>query len=172
MKGLPYSMSRAPALQSSIIKRTIVARDLELTVDGAAGVGFGSVVLAGLPEGNLLLLGATAYMQFTGPTAAGLVDTWEGDYAVGTTPASDATLTAADIDIIGATALAAAVAEASARTRGVSVTATNGTVLDNTDGSLEVNLSLLIDDAHISADGVVMTVNGELHLSYIMLGDD
>ena len=98
-------------------------------------------------------------------------DTWAGDYAVGTTPAGDGTLTGADIDIIGSTPLAAATAEVSPRTRGVGVTATNAAVLDNTDGSLELNLSLLIDDADISGT-VPITATGEIYVSYVVLGDD
>ena len=171
-KGLPRSRANAAPALADVVRTTIPVRNKTLTVDGATGVGFGSVVIGDLPAGNILLLGATAYFTFTGPTSADLADTWSGDYGVGTTPADDGTLTAADIDIIGSTAVGPAVAEASPRTRGVSVTATNGAVLDNTDGSLELNLSLLVDDANIGADGIDMDVDGELHLAYIVLGDD
>jgi hypothetical protein len=165
-------MSRGAPQRQEIIKQTIVVRDGALTVDGATGVGFGALVIGDLPEGNILLLGAVGYFTFAGPTSADLADDWEGDYGVGTTPADDATITAADIDVIGSTAIVAATAEASPRTRGVGVTATNAAILDNTDGSLELNLSLLIDDADIGADDIIMTVNGELFLAYIVLGDD
>lgn len=171
-KGLPRSMSRGNPLKQEIIRQTFVVDDATLTVDGATGVGFGSVVIGDLPAGNILLLGAVSYMQFTGPTAAGLTDTWEGDYGIGSTPASDATITNGDVDIIPSTAIAAATAEASPRTRGVSTTSLNGAILDNTDGSLELNLNLLVDDASISADDINMTVNGELILLYAVLGDD
>jgi hypothetical protein len=172
-KGLPRSMSRGSASRQEVVKQTIAVRNASLTLDGATGVGFGSVVIGDLPEGNILLLGAVAYFAFAGAGGqATLSETWNGDYAVGTTPASDGTLSAADIDIIGSTPTTVAVAEVSPRTRGVSVTATNVAVLDNTDGSLELNLSLLIDDADVSADDLVFTVNGELHLAYILLGDD
>lgn len=171
-KGLPRSTSRGAPQRQEIIKQTITIRDLPVTVDGATGVGFGSAVAGDFPEGNILFLGAVSYIQATGPTSASLGDTWNGDYGFGTTPAGDATITGADIDIIGSTPIGPAVAEASPRTRGTSVTATNAAVLDNTDGSLEINLNLLVDDADIGADDLVFTVNGELHLSYIVLGDD
>jgi len=171
-KGLPRSLSRGSPQRQEIVKQTFTVRDAALTVDGATGVGFGSVVIGDFPQGNILILGAVGYMQFTGPTSASLADTWNGDYGIGTTPASDATITAADIDIVGSTPVGPAVAEASPRTRGISVTATNAAVLDNTDGSLEINLSLLVDDADISADDLIFTVNGELHIVYIVLGDD
>lgn len=147
----------------------ITVNDATLTVDGASGVGFGTVVIGDLPEGNILVFGVVAYMQFTGPTSGDLDDDWEGDYGIGTTPASDATLSGADVDLIASTAVAAATAEASPETRAALVPSA---VFDNTDGSLEINLSLLVDDANIGADDIDFTVNGRVHLAYIKLGDD
>ena len=172
-KGLGRSLNRGPALQQNITKQTFVLDALALVIDGAAGVGFGSVVLGGLPEGNLLFLGATSYLAISGPGSdAGLVDTFEGDYGVGTIPMSDATLGGGDVDIIQSTAMAAAVAEVGPRTRGTSLAADTGEIHDNTDGSLELNLNVLVDDAHISADGIAFTATGELQLVFVMLGDD
>ena len=168
-KGLPRSLSRGAPQRQEMIKQTFLVRDATLTVDGATGVGFGSVVIGDFPQGNILFLGAVSYMQFTGPTSASLGDTWNGDYGVGSTPAGDATITGADVDIIPSTAVGPAVAEASPRTRGANATQV---MLDNTDGSLEINLNLLIDDADISADGIDITVNGEIQLLYSVLLDD
>ncbi len=171
-KGLKRSLSGATQ-DHVIIKQKILVRAKTLTVAGATGVGFGSLQIGDFPEGNVLFIGAVGYMQFTGPTSGSLVDTWEGDYGIGTTPASDGTLTAGDVDVVPSTALAAATAEASPRTRGAQADgALAGQIFDNTDGSLELNLNLLIDDADISADGIVMTVNGDLFISFTMLGDD
>lgn len=169
MKGLPRSMSRGAPQRQEIIKQTVLVRDVTITVDGATGVGFGTAVVADLPEGNILFLGAVAYMQFTGPTSADVDNAWQGDYGVGTTPAGDATLAGADVDLIASTALAAATAEASPRTRGTNATQA---ILDNTDGTLEINLSLLVDDAHIGADDLAFTANGEIVLLYSVLADD
>ncbi len=171
-KGLPRSLSRGPLNRQEIVKQTI-GINTTVTVDGASGVGVGTVVIGDLPEGNILLLGAVAYLTFTGPTSADLADDWEGDYGIGTTPADDATITGADVNIIPSTAIAAATAEASPTTRGVQADgAFCGVVLDNTDGSLELNLSLLIDDADIGADGIDVTAVGQLYLIYSVLGDD
>lgn len=57
----------------------------------------------------------------------------------------------------------------SPRARGTNATQA---ILDNTDGSLELNLNLLIDDANISADSQSLTASGELHIVYSVLGDD
>ena len=150
-----------------------VASGLAISVDGAAGIGFGSAVIGNLPEGNLLFQGAVVYMIFAGSGSdPNLIATWVGDFSVGTTPADDGTLSAGDVDILASTPLAAATAEVSPRTRIASVDAAVGVILDNTDGSLELNLNLLIDDLSIDADGVAILATGELHVVLAVLGDD
>lgn len=172
-KGLTRSLSRGTALIQHVIKQTIVVEDLSLVVTSVStAVGFGSVVAEGLPEGNILLLGAVGYLKFDGSGSdANLTATWEGDFSVGTAPVTDTDLTdPSDIDILPSTELAAATAEIGVRTRAA---AAAGTMIDNTDGSLEVNINALIDAADITDDeSVTLTVNGEIYLSYVMLGDD
>lgn len=169
MKGLVRSLSRGASKDQVAKTKAIVVEDLAVTVDGATGVGFGTAVLGDFPEGNILFLGAVSYMQFAGAVTAGLLDTWEGDYSIGSTATADATLATTDVDIVASSPIAAATAELSPVTRGSGATQV---ILDNTDGSLELNLNLIIDDASISADDVVLTVNGVLHIAYIVLGDD
>ena len=174
-KGLVRSLGRGAPLDQLVSKMLLSPRaaSATFTVDGATGVGFGTIPLGGLPQGNILLLGAVAYMQAAGPGGdAGLVDTWAGDYGIGTTPADDGTIDAGDVDIIASTALAAATAEVSPRTRGEVTSPIVPVILDNTDGSLEVNYNVLVDDANISADAIPFTVEGEVWISYVMLGDD
>lgn len=174
-KGLSRSMSRGAPLRQEIIKQTITVRDVEVTVSATgSAIGFGSAVIGDMPEGNILFLGAVAYMQLSGSGSdANLVDDFEGDFGIGTTPADDATITAGDVDIIQSTALPAATAEVGVRTRGTSLPADAGEIHDNTDGSLELNLNVLVDAADITDDeSVVLTANGELQLVYVMLLDD
>ncbi|HVJ14520.1 MAG TPA: hypothetical protein VM686_03730 [Polyangiaceae bacterium] len=169
-KGLPRSSARGAAARQDVIRQTITVSNLALLVDGATGVGWNSVVAGDLPEGNILLLGAVSYLQFT---AGGTISTtFDGDYSIGTTATADATLASGDIDIIPSTPLGAATASVSPRVRGVMTASVCGTTYDNTDGSLELNLNLLIDDANISADNEPVTANGVIHLAYIVLGDD
>lgn len=169
MKGYARGLSRGSPQRQDIIKQVVKVKNGVITVSGATGVGFGTLVIGDLPEGNILFLGAVSYFQFTKLAATGVQDTFDGDYGVGSTPASDATITAGDVDIAASAALGAATAGASPRVRSSGATQA---VLDNTDGSLELNLNLLIDDANISADTQTLTVNGELYISYIVLGDD
>ena len=170
-RGLPRSLRRGQNRSTQpATAKIVLAVNSSMVVDGATTPGDGQIVIGGLPEGNLLILGAVAYMQFAaGGAEAGLVDSWEGDYSIGTTPDAGDDLTGTDADIVAITALAAATVEVSPRTRGVG---NAPAVIDNTDGSAELNLNLLVDDADISADGIPMTVVGELFLIYTVLGDD
>ena len=171
-KGLPRSLARARQLnRQNLLKQIFSVKAGAFTVDGLTGIGFGSFVIGGLPEGNILILGAACYLKIDGPGAdADLSDTWSGDFGVGTTPASDGTITAGDVDIIPTTAIGPATAELQVRTRAPSTAAPF--VHDNTDGSLEVNVNVLVDDADIGADGISFVITGEVHLVYVVLGDD
>lgn len=174
-KGLPKSHTRGAfaggASKSGVIQ---VPADTTMTITGASGNGWGTAVIGDFPAGNILLLGCVGYLQFAGSGSdADLSDTWVGDYAVGTTATADATLGTTDADIVPSTAIAAATAEVSPRTRGTQADgALAGQVFDNTDDSLEINVNLSIDDAGIAGDDSVITVTGELFINYVVLGDD
>lgn len=166
MKGLPRSMSRAVAARAQIIKRQIPFSKT-IAVAGTSGVGFGTVVIDDLPEGNVLILGAVAYAQFS-TADADVQAAFDGDYSIGSTATADATLSGGDADIIPSSALGAATAKVSPIVRGANATQA---ILDNTDGSLELNLNLIIDDANISGDADFVA-EGILSIAYIVLGDD
>lgn len=167
-KGLPRSKARGSAQSNPIIKQTVRVRSVPINVDGATGIGWGTAVIGDLPEGNILFLGAVAYMQVQ-TAAGGIIATFTGSYAIGSAPTADSTLAGAEVDLIPATTLAAATAGVSPRTRGVNATQA---MLTNTDNSLEINLNLLIDDASISANGQACTLTGDVFLSYVVLGDN
>ena len=170
MKGLQRSISRGPKPTQRSIRLDINPSAEAMLVDGLTGIGFGTWVARGLPEGNLQIIGAVASLSFAGSGAdANLGDTWAGDYGVGSTPASDGTITGADVDLIPSTALAAATAEVSPVTRAELAAPL---VIDNTAGTAEVNVNLLIDDADIGADDIAITVTGSINISYVILGDD
>lgn len=171
MKGLKRSIDRGPALQQTLQKKTIIMNAAQIEIDGATGVGFGSLVIGDFPEGNVVLMAAVINVAFL-EADAGIVDTFSGDFSIGTTPASDGTLTAGDVDIVPSTAIGPAVAGAIATVRATHAVAVTGTVHDNTTGSLEINFNMLIDDADISADDTFVGLTGELYISYQMLGDD
>ena len=106
-----------------------------------------------------------------GPASANLTDTWNGDFSIGTTPTVDVTLSGTEVNLLASSATTVAAAEVSPKTRYAGVV--TPALYDNTDGSLEINLNLLIDAADV-VDGatVAVTVTGEYYIAYIMLGDD
>ena len=169
-KGLPRSLSRGKASPEAITKIRIPIDHSISVVAVSTAIGFGSVILAGFPEGQLKVMASAIKVQFAGPTDANLVDTWEGDFGVGSTPASDATISGTDVDLIGSTAIPAATAELSPE-----VNAIIGVdhILDNTENDLEVNLNLLIDAADITDDEtVVIAVTGYMEITLLTMLDD
>lgn len=175
MKGLPRSLSRGSAQQQEVIKQSI-SIDASLSFTGVTDtVVRQQAVIGDFPQGNILLLGAVAYLSLTGPTSANLTNDFEGDFSIGTDPNADTDLTdAAEINIIPSTAIGPASNEATAVTRGAGATgALTGVIFDNTDGSLEINLNVLLDANEVTnAQTVAIRAQGVLHLAYIVLGDD
>lgn len=167
MKGLIRALRRNPTLQP-IVKQAIRVSNLPISVAGTTGVGWGAAVAGDLPAGNILLLGAVAYMQFNS-VDTDVQATYDGDFSIGTTPTADATLSGTDINVTPSTPLGAATAGLSPVVRSASTAAP--AILDNTDGSLELNLNLIIDDANISGTAD-FTASGVIHIAYIVLGDD
>lgn len=168
MKGLTRSLARGPQARQVVHKTSYPVKALAISVAGTSGVGWGTVVIGDLPEGNILLLGAVGYLKVTSADAD-ITAVFTGNYAVGTTATADATLTGTDINVLPSTAISAATLGVSPLTRAVSTAAP--AVLDNTDGSLELNLNLIIADAEISGTADC-TLDGAVHLSFIVLGDD
>jgi hypothetical protein len=169
MKGLARSLGRGTPQLSVVRKVVYKPKAVALTTtDGAPA--WGTCVLGYLPQGNLLILGCAAYLSIT-KTDADIVDTWDGDFSLGSAPTADGALAGAEIDLIPSTATPQAVAGVSAAIVGVSTATIGGSVLDNTAGALEINCNLLIDDADSSGAGSA-TVTGVVYLAYIVLGDD
>jgi len=171
-KGLQRSHARGPKALAPIVKDTIVLDGMTVTVTSTgAAIGFGSVQISDFPEGNILVLGLAGTLGLAGSGAdANLAATWAGDFGIGTTPASDATISVGDEDMVTEAAIGPATAEVVAAFRVAQ--ATQG-IFDNTDGSLELNLNVLIDAADIVDDtSVVLTLSGTLEIAYIRLGDD
>lgn len=171
-KGLPRSMARGAPQRQTIIKQNFVL-DGKTVVVSAAGnaVGWGTTVIGDIPEGNILFLGAVAYVRASGSGVDdNLTATWDGDFSIGTVPTADVTLSGAEVDIIASTAFGAATAEVSPRVRAVNATQA---IFDNTDNSLELNLNVLIDAANIVDDeSVTLTLSGIVQLAYIVMLDD
>ena len=168
-KGLPRSLSRGDQAKQEVVKRTIVVNEaMDFTGDSGNAIDQ-TAAIAGLPEGNIALLGCVANLTFTGPASANLADDFQGDFGIGTTPADDNTITGADVDLVSSTAIAAATSEASADNRGTGTAA----IIDNTAGTGEMNLNVLLDaDEVTDSETVTITVTGTVDIAFTVLGDD
>lgn len=171
MKGLPRSLGRGDPQTQEIVKQVIPLAG-SIVSSGATGIGFGTAVCAGLPEGNILVLGAVAYLQFSKDTvlgAAGTLDAFTGSYGIGSAANADTSLATTEVDVVASQALAAATAGVSPLTRGIGAAQS---IIDNTDASKSLHLNLLLDDASVSADTQHIKFAGQLYIAYIVLGDD
>lgn len=170
MKGLPYSLRRTKAQTPGLKKLRIKLLNTAIAVaDGAPG--FGTVVVGDFPQGNIVHFGTVANLQFSS-SDADLTTTFEGDVAFGTAADADGTLAGAEVDLLASTSMgAAATAKVSPLTRMASAAALAGTIYDNTDGSLEINMNVLIDDGSISG-AVALVANGWIEILYAVMGDD
>ncbi len=171
-KGLIRSLGRAAPLAAPAVQRvTYPVRNLSLTVTGGAttNLGLGSAVISALPEGNVFLLGAVSYMQFT-TASANAIATWSGSYAIGHAINAAQTHTGTAASFITDSPIAAAVAKVSGTIRGTGLTAV---ILDNTDKTLNLNLNMLTADNSVTDSlTAAFVVNGYIQLAYIVLGDD
>lgn len=172
MKGLPRSMAHGKAGTEPSPRRVRYdVKNLALSVVSITTAdGSGSAVIGDFPEGNILYLGGISYLRFSTSDADITSAVWEGDYSVGTTAAADPTIDGTEINLIGLEAVGPAVAKISPVTRAEGDTVN---MFNNTDGSLELNLNVKVDAAHIG-DGATasFTVDGYVELVYIVLGDD
>ncbi len=172
-KGFPRSFATAKADQLPTARRTYLARGL-LLVNKAVTTfpGFGSAILAPLPVGDILLLGAVGYFEFgEGADTFDLTADYQGDYALGIGETETFTISSDEQNILGSTPLPPAVAKAGPRTRAVGLVTNSGLVLDNSAGLLQMRLNMLIDAEDIADSGTVdLVVNGELLLFFSVLG--
>jgi hypothetical protein len=166
--GTGVSVAEVPGTRRAVV--TFVNTPIPL-VDEAGVVAYGSLKVLDLPAGAIMFLGATADLALT-KSAAGVDDTWDGDFGLGTTAAgNDNALATTEQDLIPTTATPQAVAGATTAT-GQS-TATEAPVIhDGTTTPVDVYLNLLVDDADhdVTTTPTNLIVTGTVTLVYANLG--
>lgn len=146
----------------------------DLTValtDEATVVAHGNHKLYDFPEGGILILGALSDLDLT-KDAAGVNDTWDGDFALGTAAAAaDTTLTGTEDDVLPSTATPQAVGGATTA-NGLS-TSSEMSVHDGTTTAKDLYLNVLVDDADhdVGATATNLIFNGTIRVFWIDLGD-
>lgn len=170
-KGLARSLSRGTTLQQPTFK-VHASFDAEIVMEGTSGVGYGTIPLGLLPEGNVLALGAAITLTLDGTGQATIVNAWDGDIAVGTEAAANGAFASGEMNIIPNLAVkAGAGAKLTPLSGRNSAPGLAGVIFDNTAGDVLIHLNLLVDDADISGDPVIQ-VKGDFWMLISVLGDD
>lgn len=154
--------------ENDVVKVTLPFNVIMSITDPGAANGFGTAVIGDLPVGDLIYLGSALDLKMTSLTG-GLLAAFAGNIAVGTDPTADATLSANEITFVASTTFTTAAAGISALTRYAGVAGALGTILNNRNNAMELNLNAFITDATLTA-AATLRAEGVLHLAYIQLG--
>lgn len=183
---MPKGNKRATARQQLGTEMTPVRLRYPLnhTVTAAAagaGVGFGNVTIGALPEGNVLLLSAGGYFNFTS-SSANLTATWGGSFGVGSTADADGTLATTEVNVVASSTIAAATSKTSNNNRGLyagsnaaanTFTASPPVLVNNVAKGVNLILNVVVNAADITdATSAPITVTGYLDIVYMVLGDN
>lgn len=143
-------------------------------VDAAGVVAYAGQKLFTFPAGNILIFGATADLVVR-KSSAGVIDAFDGDFALGTVTASNnATLAGTEQNIIPTTATPQATGVgAAAFTTAKGVNAAAIAPLDGTATAVPLFLNLLVDDGDHDVTGTPanLLLTGTVTVAWINLGD-
>ena len=157
-----------------LIHQTILTcTALPIAISDDAGVAqYGGVQVYDFPVGLLMTLGAVIDGSLTG--YASLIDTFDGDVALGTaTATTGTTLTGTEADILQSTALTQAVGEVAncdAVSAATALTESGARWLDGTATAKDAFLNFVIDDNAAHGAGTA-TFTGTVTITWINLGD-
>lgn len=154
-------------------KTVLTCTATPITIADDAGVAqYGGVKVYDFPAGLINTLGVVIDGALTG--YASLIDTFDGDVAVGTvTATTGATLTGTEADIMPSVALTTAVAEVAvcdAVSVATALTESGARWLDGTATAIDAFLNFVIDDNAAHGAGTA-TFTGTITLTWINLGD-
>lgn len=183
-KGLPRGTGRAPIGTEQYIRRLRYPLNHSVTAAAAAaGVGFGTVVVGAMPEGNVMLLGAGGYFNFAS-ASANLIATWAGNFGVGSVVTAAGALTTTEVNVIASSAIAASVAKVSNGNKGLyatgasaaaasSFTANAPVIVNNVAKGVNMNFNIAVNAADITdATSAVILVTGYFDIAFMVFGDN
>lgn len=154
-------------------KTVLTCTATPISIADDAGVAqYGGVKVYDFPEGLLLFQGAVIDGALTG--YASLIDTFDGDVALGTaTATTGATLTGTEADLLQSTALTQAVGEvatADAVTIATALTESGARWHDGTGTAKDMFLNFVIDDNAAHGAGTA-TFTGTITFLWSIIGD-
>lgn len=160
-----------------IVSDVPIQFDKTITMSNVGGaVEFGSAVIAGLPVGDLLVLGGVLHLDLIVTDQANISQTFTPSYALGTTATADNNLgaPATDFDFLAGKTAGAATDGVSPHQKQVLdgtaiVAGAAGTkYIDNNAANKTLSLNVTIPDAQQTGAGTVR-VRGSLKLAYVGL---
>lgn len=154
-------------------RTTLTCTALAIAISDDAGVAqYGGVKVYDFPAGLILTAGAVIDGSITG--YASLIDTFDGDVALGTvTATTGATLTSTEANILQSTALTQAVGEVAncdAVSIATALTEAGARWLDGTTTAIDMFLNFVIDDNAAHGAGTA-TFTGTITFIWANLGD-
>lgn len=154
-------------------KTVLTCTATPISISDDAGVAqYGGVKVYDFPEGLLLFQGAVIDGSLTG--YASLIDTFDGDVALGTaTATTGATLTGTEADLLQSTALTQAVSEVAvsdAVTIATALTESGARWHDGTSTAKDMYLNFVIDDNAAHGAGTA-TFTGTITFLWSIIGD-
>lgn len=156
-------------LGNTVVKQTVLSLTATpVTVANTTGASFGGVKLYGFPAGRILVLGVTADLSMDW-SASDIVATGSGDFSMGTTITTDATLDGTDVNLLPSTGMLDPFAAGVGTAKGALAASAQ---FDGTSTAIDANLNIIIDDADVdNAASDIVLVTGTVKLTWINLGD-
>ncbi len=151
-----------------IHRTTITLASTPITVPWVAdnAATFGNEQLYTFPEGRILILGVTADLSLDVSGDANISNTGEGDWALGTTIPSDATISGDDENLLPETALTF-IAGVDALTGALAASAH----FDGTSTAKKAFFNLILDIGVVTTASSVALLSGTATFTWINLGD-
>lgn len=153
------------------VRRTVLRLDAKAIplVDAAGVVAYAGLKIFDFPEGDLVILAASANLSIL-KSSAGVNADFDGDFAVGTVTASNnATLASTEQNIVPTTPTPQAVAGATTAKGRLAAPVS----LDGTGGALDAYLNFLVDDTDhdVTTTPANLVVTGTVTIVWATAGD-
>ncbi len=162
--------------KDGVIRKTkLTCTAVPITITDDAGVAqYGGVKLYEFPAGLLLTFGGVIDGALTAGVTGTIINTWNGDVALGTaTATTGATLTGTEADILQSTATTQAVSKVGvcdAITVATALTESGARWLDGTSTAKDLYLNFVIDDDATHTAGTA-TFTGTIEFLWTIIGD-
>lgn len=171
VSGVSDTVAVAETGSGSFRTTTITLTAMPVTVANTTGASFGGQQLYDFPEGRIFVLGVTAYFGTIDWSATTIGATGSGDYSLGSTVTTDATLNGTDIDMLPSSAMLDPFAAGIGRSNAGTALAA-AAQFDGTTTAKDLFLNAIVDDADVGdGDSDIVLFSGTIVVNWVYLGD-